>query len=102
MALNAIARRRCLGVGFLTGALLMLIAGETVLQTRLAGLTFLVYWLACFGLTGLAIIVALLDAQQNRRRLREERRHLLQKTLKDIQSAANKKHGTGAKQDSNG
>lgn len=69
----------------------MLIAGETVLQHHLDGLAFLIYWLACFGLTGLAVIVALLDARQNRRRLREERRDLLQTTLKDIQSAASKR-----------
>ena len=100
MALNATARRRWLGVLFLAGALLMLIAGETVFLNRLGGLAFLVYWLACFGLTGLAVVIALLDARQNRRLLREERRDLLQTTLKDIESAAGKKQRRNDKRQS--
>jgi hypothetical protein len=95
MSLNPKARRRCLGIVFLGGAVLMLIAGQTVLRDRLRDLAFLVYWLACFGLTGLAVAVALLDARENRRRLREERRDLLQTTLKDIQSAAQKRRTNG-------
>jgi hypothetical protein len=90
MDLNAKTRRRWFGVVFLAGAALMLVAGETVLRDRLRDLAFLVYWLACFALTGLAVGVALIDARENRRRLREEKRDLLQTTLKDIQSAAQK------------
>jgi len=70
----------------------MLVVGQTILQNRLRDLSFLAYWMICFGLTGLAVAVALLDARENKRRLRQERRDLLQTTLKDIQSAA-QKHG---------
>ena len=93
---NATVRRRWLGVGFLLGALLMLVAGQTILREQLRDFGFVVYWLACFGLTGLAVAVALLDARENRRRLRDQRRELLQSTLKDIQAAAReRRRGNG-------
>lgn len=101
MALNPTARRRWLGVLFLGGAILMLVAGQTVLQNHLGNLGFLLYWLACLGLTGLAVAVALLDARENRRRLRKERRDLLQTTLEDIQSAAQKRRRLDGKQEGN-
>ncbi len=66
----------------------MLVAGETVLENRLKGLSFLAYWLTCFGLTAAAAVVALLDARALRQRAREQRRDLLTSTLKDIQSQA--------------
>lgn len=97
MASNATVRRRWLGVFFLIGAVLMLMAGQTVLRNQLRDLTFLIYWLACFGLTGLAVGVALLDARENRRRLRQERRDLLETTLKDIQSAAQQRRRKNGK-----
>src|SRR5258708_6249485 len=91
MALNVKTRRRWFGMLFLSGAVLMLMAGQTVLQNRLHELGFLVYWLACFGLTGGAVLIALLDARENQRRLRQERRDLLHNTLDDIQNAARKR-----------
>jgi len=102
MALNATSRRRWLGAACLAGAVLMLAAGQTILQNRLRDVGFLVYWVICFGLTGVAVAVALLDARENRRRLREERRDLLQTTLKDIQSAAQKRRRTNGKRDGKG
>jgi membrane protein implicated in regulation of membrane protease activity len=101
MASNATARRRWLGILFLGCAALMLVAGQTILQNCLRDLAFLAYWIVCFGFTGLAVAVALLDARANRHRLRDERRALLQTTLKDIQSAAQKRQRAKGKQDTN-
>jgi hypothetical protein len=98
MALNATTRRRWFGILFLGCAVMMLVVGQTILQNRLRDLAFLVYWMICFAFTGLAAAVALLDARENRRRLRQERRDLLQTTLKDIQSAAQKPRRPNGKQ----
>ena len=98
MPLNTTVRRRWVGVLCLGGAVLMLAAGQTVLRDRLHDIAFLVYWMICFGFTGLAVAVALLDARANRRRLREERRDLLEATLKDIQSAAQGRRQAKGKQ----
>ena len=70
----------------LFAALVMLIGGETLLKTRLVDLGFLVYWLVCFGFTGLAILAAFLDAQAVRRRIREDHRKLLETTLQKIET----------------
>src|SRR5262245_53662312 len=98
MALHTTTRRRWFGILFLGCAMLMLIVGQTLLQNRLRDLAFLVYWMLCFGFTGLAVAVALVDARENRRRLRQERRDLLQTTLNDIQSAAQKRQPPNGKQ----
>ena len=97
MALNHTTRRRWLGILFLGCAVMMLVVGQTILQNHLRDLAFLGYWMTCFAFTGLAVAVALLDARENRRRLREERRDLLQMTLKDIQSAAQKRRRANGK-----
>ncbi len=88
MALDATARRRWFGAVVLLAALAMLICGETVLQGRLRGLTFIGYWLVCFVFTGLAIVVAFLDAQALQRRTRQEQRDLFEATLKQIETEA--------------
>ncbi len=84
-------RRRWLGVLVLAGALGMLILGETTLQGRLHGLAFLAYWLVCFVFTGLAVLVAFLDARALRRRTHEEAHDLLQTTLDKIATDARRK-----------
>jgi len=88
MALNATVRRRCVGAGALLAALGMLICGRTVLMTRLRDLTFIAYWLVCFALTGMAIVVAFLDARALQRQTRQQQRDLFETTLKQIQSEA--------------
>jgi undecaprenyl pyrophosphate phosphatase UppP len=88
MALDATARRRWFGAVVLLAALLMLICGVTVLKRTLEGLTFIWYWMACFALTILAIIVAFLDARALQRRIREEQRDLFATTLKQIETKA--------------
>jgi len=91
MGLDATARRRWFGAIVLIAALLMLIAGETVLQGRLKDLGFLLYWMLCFGFTCLAILVAFLDVRALGRRTRQEHHDLLESTLKEIQTDARDK-----------
>ena len=88
MGVDTNLRLRWFGVGVLAAALGMLIAGETVLRDRLQALGFLLYWFICFCLTGLAVVIALVDARSLRERARAQRRDLLQTALKDIQLEA--------------
>ena len=86
-------RRRVLGAFFLLASLVMLVAGETFLQARLRArpVAFLVYWLGCFGLAGLAFLTAALDVMAVRRRARAEQRELAESALRQIaQSKAEK------------
>lgn len=66
----------------------MLIAGETVLKTRLTNVGFLLYWLLCLALTGGAIVVAYLDVRAVQQRGRREARELLETTLSQIERDA--------------
>jgi hypothetical protein len=93
MALNATARRRWFGALILLTALAMLICGQTVLLGRLGAVAFVAYWLLCFVLTGLAVLVAFLDARALQRRTRQEQRDLFAATLKDIETEAKTKSG---------
>jgi hypothetical protein len=88
MAIDATTRRRWFGAVVLLAALAMLICGETVLKGKLGDLMFIAYWLVCLALTGLAILVAFLDARALQRRTRQEQRDLFETTLKEIQSKA--------------
>ena len=77
-------RRRWCGAIFLLAALAMLVAGETVLRDRLGKIGFVVFWMACFVFTCLALLIALIDAAVVRRRAREEHRQFLEQTLQEI------------------
>jgi membrane protein implicated in regulation of membrane protease activity len=88
MALDATTRRRWLGALVLLAALGMLIGGETVLKGKLEGLAFIFYWLVCFGFTGLAIVIAFLDARALQRRTHQEQHDLFDTTLKEIETEA--------------
>jgi hypothetical protein len=88
MALDATARRRWFGASALLAALAMLILGETVLHERLRDLAYLAYWLVCFAFTGLAILAAVLDVRALQHRTRQEKRDLLETTLKEIETEA--------------
>jgi len=77
-------RRRRLGMISLAVAVLMLIAGETMLRNRLGTVAFVIFWLICLVFTGLAILAAYLDVSALRRRTQEEQRALLEKTLGEI------------------
>jgi hypothetical protein len=80
------ARRRWFGLLYLALAAGMLIWGETLLKSSLKGLVFVFYWLGCFVFTGLAMLAALLDMRATRRRTRDERRKLLERTWQDIEN----------------
>jgi hypothetical protein len=91
MALDATTRRRWFGALVLLAALGMLIGGETVLKGKLENLAFIFYWLVCFGFTGLAILIAILDARALQRRTRLEQHDLFEITLKQIETEAKAK-----------
>lgn len=91
MGLDATARRRWLGAFVLVAALGMLVAGETLLKGRLSALAFLIYWLICLAFTGVAILVAYVDARALRDHVRQQHHDLLQNTLKDIETDAKNK-----------
>jgi len=78
------ARRRWFGLLYLILAAGMLIWGQTLLRPSLEGFGFVAYWMACFVLTGLAILTAIRDLRATRRRSAAERRELLEQTWKDI------------------
>jgi hypothetical protein len=81
------SRRRWFGAICLLGALGMLLAGQTQLQSRLTGAGFIAYWLGCFGLTLLAMGAALMDALALRREGRAHQRELIESTVNDILAA---------------
>lgn len=84
-------RGRWLGAALLGVAAGMLIGGQTMLKTHLAGIAFLLYWLGCMLLTGGAILVALRDLRAQGRVAREAHRELLESALKEIQASARAK-----------
>lgn len=88
MELDATTRRRWIGGLALAGAVAMLICGETLLSGRMAASLFVLYWLVCFILTGVAMIAAVRDLRSLVDRTRREQRDLLEDTLKDIQREA--------------
>ena len=85
MGMDPKTRRRWFGAVVLVAALAMLIAGETLLPGRLSNAGFLLYWLVCSALTGLAIVVAFVDVRATQRRVREEQRDLFETTLRKIE-----------------
>ena|SRR2546426_9072478 len=91
MQLTPAARRRWTGSIALAGALAMLVVGQILLKRRLSDLAFLVYWMICFLLTGLAMAMALLDMRAVRNRTRQEQRRLLETTIEQIQADARTK-----------
>src|SRR5258706_15277000 len=80
------ARRRWFGAFFLFVAVGLLVWGETILKPYLGnGIGFILYWLACFFFTGLALLTALLDLWIVRRRARDAQRELWQKTFTETE-----------------
>ena len=91
--MDATARRRWFGAMFLLAALALLLCGETLLKGRMSNLFFLIYWLVCLVLTGLAIAVAFADVRALQRRIREEQRQLFEATLRKIEKEKREKRG---------
>jgi hypothetical protein len=75
-------------------ALLMLVAGETVLKERLSLLGYLIFWLVCFGFTCIALALAFLDLRALGLRARQQQRELFDATLRDIEFQARNRHQT--------
>ena len=69
---------------FLIVAVAMLILGETLLRSSLTKVSFILYWMGCFIVTGLAIIFAFLDVAGVQKQAREQQRELLEKTIQEI------------------
>ena len=63
----------------------MLVLGLTVLKNRLQLQTFLYYWLVCMLVTGLTLIIAVLDLRAVRLRSQREQAELLHRTLLEIE-----------------
>ncbi len=59
-----------------------------MLKSRLDAVEFLIYWLACAMLTGVAILTALVDMRATQYQLRQEKRELIQDTLEGIEREA--------------
>src|SRR5205809_6038403 len=93
MGLDATARRRWFGGVVLFGAVTMLVCGQTVLQGRLSRVSFVLYWLICFVLTGLAMVAAFRDLRALQQRTVQQQRELLETTLKQIETEARTKQG---------
>ena len=86
--------RRSLGGVCLVGAVAMLAAGDTKPTTGTNNLSFPIYWLTCFLLATVAMLMAVLDLFAVRREARREQRSLFQETLGQIQ--AEKQHRPSA------
>jgi membrane protein implicated in regulation of membrane protease activity len=93
MSLKPQQRRRWTGAFILGLAVLMLVAGETLLKASLSPVLMLVYWLACFALAAVAMIYAVMDASAVARQTTEERRELAARTIKDIEQRLKDKAG---------
>lgn len=75
-------QRRRLSLLLLAGAAVLLVGGLAFWSERLRGWVFIVYWLACLGLAGLALVAACLDLMLVRRQGREARRDLARQALR--------------------
>jgi hypothetical protein len=93
MALDATVRRRWFGGLVLLTALAMLVCGDTVLKGKMGLLALLVYWMVCFVLTGIAVLVAFRDLRAVQRRTRQEQRDLFENIVKKIAAEAKAKPG---------
>lgn len=89
MSADSKSRRRKIGTVCIAIAILMLIAGETVLKSRLSGVPMLCYWLGCFVFTAIAAGAAVIDAARVGIESRDAQKSLIEETLKEIED---KKH----------
>jgi hypothetical protein len=83
-------RRFLAGVSLLLAAVL-LVLGLTLFEGRLRQYGFVIYWSLCFGLTGLAALVSLLDMIMIKRESREAQRELIENALKEVEEEKRKR-----------
>jgi hypothetical protein len=93
MESNTSIPHRKRGMIFLIIAMAMLVLGETLLRQSLGKASFIIYWMACFVFTAMAILFAFLDVAGVQRQAREQQRELLEKTIREI--ARQKESKTG-------
>src|ERR1051325_11612236 len=91
---SADALRRWLGTFCLAVAAGMLIWGQTILKDYLRGLGYVLYWIGSFFFHLAAICIALVDLRVMRRRLRDEQKELVERTLEAVESQENSAEGT--------
>ena len=86
------ARRRWFGALFLIVAGGMLAWGLTLLQPFLIKrpILFVMYWLVCLGFTMLAFTIAALDMLIVRRRIRDEKQKLMNKSFDNVSKGENR------------
>lgn len=72
---------------FLIVASAMVILGQTLLSPFLRGLAFMIYWLVCFAVTGIAMLAALLEARTISRQAREQHREMVARALDGLADA---------------
>jgi hypothetical protein len=94
--------RRLFGAGCLIGAVVLLLAGDTKPASADSPVAFILYWLVCFVLAGLAMAAAILDLGAVRREARAEQRELLQTTLLDIEAEKKRRAAAGEDHDNDG
>src|SRR5216684_4300864 len=91
MSQDGTRRRRWIGGVSLGLAMAMVAAGERLIRSRSNPVLELVYWLVCFLLTAVAIVAAMLDFRALKQRILSEQRDLVETTLKEIQSEAQRR-----------
>ena len=74
-------RRRRIGAAFLGLAVLLVVAGQTLLNQWLVGLTFVAYWVFCLLCIAAAMFVTLLDFRSIARDAQQEHADLLRRAL---------------------
>ncbi|MDB6054000.1 MAG: hypothetical protein JWN25_1523 [Verrucomicrobiales bacterium] len=80
--------RRILGAVLLTLSGLQVVGGLTFLETflrRTSPIVYILYWIVCFGFTGLALMIALLDAMLVRRESSDQHKKLIEDTLRLVE-----------------
>jgi hypothetical protein len=74
-------RRRRIGAAFLGLAVLLVVAGQTLLNPWLTGLTFVAYWVFCLFCIAAAMFVALLDFRSIAKDAQQEHAALLRRAF---------------------
>jgi hypothetical protein len=88
------SRRRWAGVLCLGAAILLTVWGHYFLPRDWHPLVQVGFWLGCFAITSLAILIALVDLVAVGKETRAERRALLEKTLGEVE-AETRRHEAG-------
>lgn len=84
--------RRWIAGILLAGALALLFLGFTFFADRLRDVAFILYWLGCFLLTGIAALLALIDMALLRREQRREQQELIATTLREAEEEKARKN----------